>query len=476
MMLTRRGFLGAVAAGIVSRSVSAETHKARVSDAQLLDEIERRTFKFFWERVNHDNGLMPDRWPSPSPCSIAATGFALTAWPIGVERRWITRKQARDITLRTLRFIDQLPQGEQPSDVSGNRGFFYHFLDLKTGLRFGQSELSTVDTSWLQMGMAFAQSWFDQENSSEKEIGALAQRLLDRTEWDWMQANSTGGAGISMGWYPENGFIARNWDGYNEGMVVYLLALGSQTHSALDGAYEAWTATYPRCWRGQGPLRYLSFAPHFGHLWGPMWIDYRGIHDETMREAGFDYFENCRRATYAQRNYAIANPMGWDGYSKDIWGMTASDGPGKSVIDFKGKPTQFYGYRAYGPMGMHDEEDHGTLAPSAAVASVCFAPEICLLAARALRNFQGGRLYGTYGFFDSFCPSFRDTHVTPERGTVDGRFGWVDSDYLSVDQGPILGMIANYKSGIIWNAMHKVPNLVRGLQLAGFGGGWLDSA
>jgi hypothetical protein len=449
---------------------------ARASDSRFLADIEQRTFEFFWERVNHRNGLMPDRWPGPSPSSIAATGFALTAWPIGVERGWITRDQACDITLRALRFMDQLPQGEQPSGTSGYRGFFYHFLDVETGLRFGQSELSTADTSWLQLGMAFAQSWFNQEHDSEKEIRALAQRLLDRTEWDWMQANSTGGKGISLGWYPESGFIPHNWSGYNEGMAIYFVALGSQSHPATDGAYEAWTATYPKCWRGEGALRYLSFAPHFGHQWGPMWIDYRGIYDAAMRDAGFDYFENCRRATYAQRNYAMANPMGWDGYSKDIWGMTACDGPGSLVIDFKGKPTQFYGYRAYGPMGMPDEEDHGTLAPTASVASICFAPEICIPAARALRNFQGARLYGRYGFLDSFSPSFRDTHVSLERGRVESRVGWVDSDYLGVDQGPILGMIANYKTGIIWKATRKVPNLVRGLKRAGFTGGWLDSA
>jgi len=189
--------------------------------------------------------------------------------------------------------------------------------------------------------------------------------------------------------------------------------------------------------------------------------------------AGFDYFENSRRATYAQRNYAIANPMGWDGYSKDIWGLSACDGPGDLVINFKGKPTQFEGYAAYGPKGMPDEDDHGTLAPNAAVASIPFAPEICIPAAWAPRNFQGGRLYGRYGFFDSFNPTFRDTHVSPRSGSVDGRLGWVDNDYLSDNQGPILGMIANYKTGIIWNATRKVPNLARGLKRAGFTGGWL---
>jgi len=150
---------------------------------------------FYWERTNHSNGLMADRWSTPSSCSITGTGFALTAWPIGVERGWISRNQARDITLRTLRFFEQLPQGEQRSGTAGYRGFYYHFIDMETGVRLRNWdwELSTIDTTWLQMGMAFAQGWFDQEDEKEKEIRALVQRLLDRTEWDWMQANSKGG-------------------------------------------------------------------------------------------------------------------------------------------------------------------------------------------------------------------------------------------------------------------------------------------
>jgi len=472
-VLNRRAFIGALA-GMVLAPTWARADTAEPSDASLIDDIERRTFNLFWEQVNHRNGLMPDRWPTTSFCSITATGFALTAWPIGVERGWIRRDEARDLTLRTLRFLEKLPQGEQTVGTAGYRGFYYHFLDMETGLRYADNELSTVDTAWLQLGMAFAQGWYDRESEAEIEIRVLTQRLLDRTEWDWIQAHSTGGKGITMGWHPEHGFIARNWEGYNEGMAVYLLALGSKSHTVNDSAYDVWTASYPRFWRGEGTKRYLSFAPHFGHQWGPIWIDYRGIRDATMRAAGFDYFENCRRATYAQRDYAIANPLRWDGYSKDIWGMTACDGPGEVVIDFKGKPTHFYGYRAYGPMGMPDGADDGVLAPTAAVASIAFAPEICIPAAHALRHFQGGHLYGRYGFYDSFCPSFHDTHAKLERGSVDRHLGWVDSDYLGVDQGPILGMIANYKTGIVWNATRKAPNLVRGLKRAGYAGGWLD--
>jgi hypothetical protein len=476
MTLTRRALLCAAGAGMVSRSIGAKAITAHVSDSQLLDDVERRTFNFYWDKVNHRNGLMADRWSTTSVCSITGTGFALTAWPIGVERGWITRSEARDLTLRTLRFFEQLAQGGEGTGIGGYRGFYYQFIDMQTGLRLGKWELSTVDTTWLQMGMVVAQGWFDREDEKESEIRALSQRLLDRTEWDWMQANSIGGKAISMGWSPERGFIERNWDGYNEGLPLYLLALGSPSHPAKDGAYEAWTAPFAKYWRGEGTNRHISFGPHFAHQYAAVWVDPRGIRDATMRAAGFDYFENSRRATYAQRNYAIANPMGWDGYSKDIWGLSACDGPGDLVIDFKGKPTRFHGYAAYGPQGMPDEDDRGTLAPTAAVASIPFAPEICIPAARALRNFQGGRLYDTYGYFDSFNPSFRDTHVTLTAGSADARLGWVDHDYLSDNQGPILGMIANYKTGMIWKATRHVPNLLRGLTRAGFAGGWLNTA
>ena len=135
---------------------------------------------------------------------------------------------------------------------------------METGLRYRDNELSTADTAWLQMGMTCAQGWFDQDQPQEIEIRALVQKLLDRTEWDWMQSNSTGGNGISMGWHPERGFIERNWDGYVEGMAIYFLALGSQSHPAKDGAYDAWTEPYPKYWRGEGETATSLLVPTLG--------------------------------------------------------------------------------------------------------------------------------------------------------------------------------------------------------------------
>lgn len=445
-----------------------ETRMRRPSSSQsiLLDDIERRTFDGFWAMGRPDTGLVPDRWPSPSFCSIAAVGFALTAYPIGVERGWISRAQARARTLATLRFFDRAPMGEAASGVSGHRGFFYHFLHLDTGLRFQNAELSSVDSTLLFMGMLFAAGWFDDGHPDEAKIRRLAIDIVERAEWPWFQR---GRAAISMGWHPEQGFLDRDWIGYNEGMGVVLLALGAKRHPVTGGAWEAWTSRYAECWRGQGTTRHLAFAPLFGHQFSHVWIDFRGIRDAPMRAAGFDYFENSRRATYANRAYCIANLGKWDGYSRDVWGLTACDGPGEGRV----AQGEIHGYAARGPLGQPDGLDDGTLAPTAALSSLPFAPEIVVPAAQALRRYGGGVLYRRHGFVDSFNPSLRDATLQLETGTIDARHGWVARDHLGIDQGAILAMIANYRRESVWRVMRRSPTLRRGLRRAGFTGGWL---
>lgn len=436
----------------------------------FLRDLEHRTFRYFWDLANPANGLVPDRWPTPGPCSIAALGFALTAYPLGVERGWITRAAARQRTLVTLRFMAGLPMGEAPDGVAGYRGFFYHFLDMRSGLRHAKCELSTVDTGLFHMGVLFAAAWFDQEG--EGEIRRLADELVNRAEWDWFQQDRTA---ISMGWHPESGFIERPWDGYNEGKLVYLLALGSARHPARDNSWAAWCAPYDRFWRGAGATRRLAFAPLFGHQYTEGWVDFRGIFDAPMRAAGFDYFENSRRETWAHRAYAQRNPMRWDLYGSDIWGLTACDGPGNHTLLRAGHEVTLRGYSARGPIDEPDGFDDGTLAPTAALGSLAFAPEICVPAARALheRALTDPRLYGKYGFRDSFNPSLRDTTITPENGSVDARLGWVGGDWLGIDQGPILLALGNYRDGTVWRTMRRSPILRRGLTRAGFTGGWL---
>lgn len=442
--------------------------QARVALPAWFDDLEHRTFRYFWDLANRANGLVPDRWPTPSFASIAAVGFALTAYPIGVERGWIRRDEARDLTLTTLRFFDAAPQGDASGGMAGHKGFFYHFLDMQTGTRFRDTELSSVDTTLLFLGVLFAGAWYDRADPVEAEIRRLATRITERADWRWF-TNTRGS--VSMGWHPGQGFIERSWEGYNEGMMVYVVGLGSRGNALADGAWDAWTRTYPSFWRGQGATRHLAFAPLFGHQYSQMWIDFRGIRDATMRAAKLDYFENSRRATYANRAYCITNPMHFDGYGPDIWGLTACDGPGNSQQSFRGSATTFYGYSARGPVGQPDGRDDGTLAPTAALGSLAFAPEIVVPAANALRRWP--RLYGRYGFLDSLNPSFRYADAKLEAGSIDPHSGWVNHDYLGIDQGAIAGAIANFRDEGVWRVMRRSPTIRRGLQRAGFTGGWL---
>ena len=437
----------------------------------FYEDIELRTFRWFWDTVNRKNGLVPDRWPTPAFSSIASVGYALPAYAVGVERGWCTRAEARDLTLTTLRFFWNAPQGPEPSGTIGHKGFFYHFIDMESGLRYRDVELSSVDTTILLMGILFAGQYYDRDDAAEREIRKLANDIYARADWNFFRHD--GRTQISMGWHPERGLIERNWDGYNEGMFVYILALGAPVHAVPPNSWEQWIAPYPSFWRGEGPTRRLAFAPLFGHQYSHIFIDFRGIKDAPMRAAGFDYFENSRRATYANRAYCSANPMRWNGYSSRIWGLTACDGPGNFVLPFKGEQRQFYGYAARGPLGEPDERDDGTIAPTAALGSLPFAPEIVIPAAEALLADHGSRIFDKYGFKDSFNPSFTYVDKQLETGTVDAKHGWVAKDYLGIDQGPILLQAANYRNDFVWKFTRQVPAIRLGLKRAGFTGGWL---
>lgn len=454
---------------------SASAPDLSAQDTAFLDDLERRTFDFFWETTRADNGLAPDRWPSPSFASIAAVGFALSAYPLGVARGYVTREQARGRVLRTLDFLAGLPQGPQPRGVAGHRGFFYHFLDMKTGHRFERCELSTVDTALMLMGALHCQSFFDAEQPDEARIRALVDQLYGRVDWRWAQVRPPA---ISHGWTPEQGFITSDWKGYNEAMMVYFLALGSPTQPVGPEAWEAWTSTYDRdSWGTDYGQTHLRFAPLFGHQFTHCWVDFRGLRDAYMRQRGLDYFENSRRATYAQQAYARANPLGWNGYSAEVWGISASDGPADVERMFKGahwdagraaEKRRFISYAGRG-MGHYDD---GTLAPYAAGSSIAFAPEIVVPALRAIRE-RHPHVWGRYGFLDCFNPSFTYTDVKLQHGRIEPGRGWVDTDYLGIDQGPLLAMLGNHRGELIWQTLRRNAHLRRGLQRAGFTGGWL---
>ena len=437
----------------------------------VVNNLERRTFRFFWDTANKRNGMVPDRFPSPSFASIAAVGFGLTAYVVGAERGYVSRSQARLRVLRTLRFMNDLPQGPEEAGKAGYMGFYYHFLDMQTGHRFETTELSTVDTALLLGGVLLCQSYFDRDTRAEREIRELAEKIYARVDWTWAQNRP---ASISHGWRPETGFLRFDWRGYNEAMLVYILALGSPTHPVDADAWGEWVQTYKKSWGKFSGQELLSFGPLFGHQYSHVWIDFRGIQDEYMREKGIDYFENSRRAVHAQRWYATSNPMRWRGYDSEIWGLTASDGPADTVQLFNGEERGFFSYAGRGTAAPHILDD-GTIAPTAAVASIAFAPEIVIPTIRAFRARFGTDLYQKYGFLDAVNPSFTYADVPLRHGKIVEGLGWIAGDYLGIDQGPIVAMIENYRSGLIWKVMQRNPHIRRGLERAGFQGGWLST-
>jgi hypothetical protein len=435
----------------------------------FLDTLQRRSFDWFWEEVDPQTGLTPDRTPGRSFHSSAATGFALTAYPIGAERGWITREQARRRVINTLRHLWTAPQGDDATGVIGTRGFFYHFLDETTGLRFGEVELSTVDTALLIAGALFCQSYFDRADAVEDSIRTLADSLYLRADWQWASVRPPT---IGHGWDPENGHLPYDWRGYNEAMLVYLFALASPTYPVEPEAWKAWTEGYR--WGEFHGQEHLGFAPLFGHQYTHVWFDLRGIQDEFMREKGIDYFENSRRAVLAQRAYALENPGGFVGYGERLWGLTACDGPVHGSFEIDGITRQFWTYSARGASFTQIHDD-GTIAPTALGGSIVFAPELVVPTLQAIQEDHGDRIFGRYGFLDALNPTFR-VDVPVQHGRVDPEHGWYDTDYLGIDQGPIVAMIENHRSELVWRVMRGNPHVQRGLRAAGFTGGWLDEA
>lgn len=473
IVTTRRDvikFAAVGVAGLGAGAARAELAK-RASPGFPLADLERRTFQWFWDHGNPANGLIPDRAPAKSFCSIAAVGFGLTAYAIGADRGWITRAQARERTLTTLRFFANAKQGKQARGVTGYKGFFYHFIDMQSGERFGTTELSSIDTVLLLSGMLHAGQYYDRADAAETEIRALATKINNAVDWPWMLGR---GDFISMGWTPENGFIASQWDRYNECTLLYLLALGSPTHPVPAKIWPRWTATWNITWGMHWGERHIAFPPMFGHQYSHVWVDFRGIRDPWLRAHDLDLFENSRRAVRAQRNYAIANPGGWAGYGPDVWGLTACDGPGDFTVKLGGKTRTIYSYSARGP----DDRDDGTLAPTAVAGSIAFEPALVLSALEAISERYGPAIVTKYGYLDAFNPSL--ANLAPKTKLSNGRlipgFGWVDTDYLGIDQGPIVAMIANHRDEAVWKAMRGCRPLIDGLKRAGFTGGWLDRA
>jgi hypothetical protein len=427
----------------------------RLPTKEDLRRLQFTTLLYYLHETNPDNGLVRDKTEPTAPVSIAAVGMALATIPIMVERGVIIRRFAAKIALRRLRFLNGCAQGPE-SDASGYKGFFYHFLDIDTGRRAWQCELSTIDSAFLFAGALTVATYFDGDTAEEAETRSLAEALYRRADWKWA---CNGGATLTHGWRPETGFLPYRWQGYDEGLLLYILGLGSPTFPLPPESFAAYCVTYQ--WKKLYDRELLYSGPLFTHQLSHLWIDFRDLRDAFMREHSSDYFQNSRQATFVQQEYATRNPNGFLGYGKYCWGFTASDGPGWIKRQVNGVEREFFDYIARGaPFG----PDDGTVAPWVVVASLPFAPEIVIPTVRNFAQMDLG-MTDRYGFKPSFNQTFQMENGSPG--------WWVSPYHFGIDQGPVVLMIENYATGLIWNIMRRCPPIVTGLRRAGFVGGWL---
>lgn len=404
---------------------------AVMSDSTFLEMVQKTCFDFFWNEANPSNGLIKDRDTPGSPSSIASVGFGLSAICIAVDHGWVSRQDAIDRVKTTLNTFWTKPQGRDASGYIGYKGFFYHFLDMNTAARAWNSELSSIDTGLLLAGILHAQEYFDGQADDEVLIRQLADSIYFRVDWEFMRNFSPN---ITLGWNPETGFINAWWRGYNEAMIMNILALGSPTHPSPASIWKAWTTGYD--WQSFYGFEYVTFPPLFGHQYSHCWIDFRNIQDEYMRNKGITYFENSRRATLAQRAYCIANPGGFSGYGENIWGLTAGDGPNGYIA--RGAPPA--------------QNDDGTISPTAVGGSIAFTPQESIASLRFMYDNYQAKIWKEYGFRDAF-------NIGED---------WWASDVIGIDEGPIIMMIENYFNAGVWDDFMHNEYISAGLDKAGF--------
>lgn len=383
----------------------------------LLDDLERRSFRYFWDEASPTNGLIADRALADGGgariASIAATGFGLTALCIADSRGWITHEQAYARALLTLRFLRD--------DAENVHGYFYHFLNLNTGKRAGHAELSSIDTALLVAGILTCREHF-----AGTEAADCAGQICDRVDWPWML---DGEKTLRMAWTPESGFLAARWSRFNEGMLLYLLGMGSGTHALPPECWDAWEHGPVITYAG---MTFIQCPPLFTHQYPQAWFDLRGRRDDYA-----DYFRNARLATLANRQFCVDLRARFPTYSEKLWGLTASDSA--------------TGYRAWGGPPARGAID-GTVVPCASAGSLPFAAPECLETLAFLRETFGDRIYRKYGFVDAFNP----------------QTGWVDPDALGIDVGITLMMAENYRTGFVWRTFMRTPEAARALKAARF--------
>jgi len=387
------------------------------TDEQLLDEIQRSSFQFFWNETNPQTGQVKDRAllngnDTRKMASIAATGFGLTALCIGDSRGYGKTADISGHVRSTLQFLYQMPNVH---------GFFYHFVDMNTGQRWSNCELSSIDTSLLLCGVLTARQYFQ-----DAEIQDLATKVYERVEWPWMLND---GPTFSMGWHPESGFLNARWEHYCELMMIYLLGIGSPTHPVSESTWNAWTRptiTY------QG-LTYISgHDPIFTHQYSQAWFDFR-----HKKDAYANYFENSVTATKAHKLFCLSLAGRFSDYAEDLWGISASD--------------YVKGYTAWGgppPQGPID----GSIVPCATGGSLPFLYPDCIQVLRNIRGTYAAKAWGRYSYVDAFNPLS----------------DWYDTDVLGIDLGITMVMAENYRSGLVWNTFMKNSEAQTAMTKVGF--------
>jgi hypothetical protein len=410
-----------------AQSTTNATSALSPADQSFVDDLQHRSFLYFWEQADPQTGLVPDRARiDNSPLdedhrnvgSIAATGFGLTALCIGAERGWITREQARERSRITLRFF--------ANRATQQHGWFYHWLDIKTGERRWQSEVSSIDTALLLAGVLTARQYF----RDDREIAKLATGIYERVDFRWMLNGHP--LLLSHGWKPETGFLKPRWDTYSEDTILYLLAIGSPTHAI---SWHSWAALWRDRYRYDGYEYFTTIGvPLFMHQYAHAWIDYR-----HRREKGgdhIDYFANSVNATLAHRAFCMRLNGDFPAFGPDVWGITASDSV-KGYLAWGGPP--------------RDPAIDGTIVPSAPGGSLMFTPDVALRALRTMHDKFGARVYGRYGFVDAFDP----------------RTGWVDHEVIGINVGIVLLSAENMRAGNVWRWFMRNHEIPRAMQLVG---------
>jgi len=405
------------------------TTELSAADVEFIDDLERRSFRFFWEHSDPTTGLTLDRSRTTGEApakgeshfqvaSIASTGFALTSLCAAADHKWINSSDARQRARNTLDFL---------ADRAENKnGWFYHWMDAPTGERRWNSEISSIDTALLLGGVLTVRQCF----GDDPTIKSQADKIYQRVDFGWMLNGDK--YLLSHGWRPENGWISNRWHDYSEEAILYLLAIGSPTHPIDPESWYKWE----RPPREYGGYKYIAAVPPlFIHQFSHAWVDFRGRRED--RGSHINYFDNSVAATRAQRQFFIdVLSKEFPTYGPNVWGLTASD--------------YVKGYIAWGAPP-RDPATDGTVVPCAPAGSLMFTPDISLAALKEMKAKYGDKIYGRYGFADSFNP----------------KTGWVDRDVIGIDVGITLLSAENLRTGKVWSWFMLNPEINRAMDLVG---------